>query len=132
MRMMTMTRMRGGVKFHECVGLARRWRSMLLRVRSAGECPKSGGVCMRWWRWPSRESQSATWRLRREQRWKGGCLKLVRRRNAFWVVVVYDLEEGGVFVLMFVLRVMPGQPVPAMRHEAMLWELSWFVDLCDI
>jgi hypothetical protein len=110
MRMMMTTRMRGGVKFRERVGLVRRWRSMLLRARSAGECPRSGGVCMRWSRWPSRGSQSATWRLRRERRWKGGCLKLVRRRNASWVVVVCDLEEGGVFVSMFCLRVMLGQP----------------------
>jgi len=104
MRMMTTTRTRGGVKFGEHVSLVRRLRSMLLRERCAGGCPRSGGVCMRWWRWPSRESQSATWRLRRERRWKGGCLKLVRRSSASWVVVVYDLEEGGVFVLMFVLR----------------------------
>ena len=100
MKMMTTRRMRGGVKFRERVGSARRWRSMLLKARSAGECPRSGGGCMRWWRSPSRASQSATWRLRRERRWKRGCLKLARRRSASWVVVVCDLEERGVFVSM--------------------------------
>jgi hypothetical protein len=50
MRMMTTTRMRGGVKFRVRVGWVRRWRSMPLRTRSAGECPTSSGVCMRWWR----------------------------------------------------------------------------------
>jgi hypothetical protein len=35
--------------------------------------------------------------------------------------VVYDLEEGGVFVLMFCFcGMMLGQPVPAVRHEALL------------
>jgi hypothetical protein len=111
MRMMTTMRMRGGVKFRERVGSVRRWRSMLLKARCAGECPRSGGVYMRRWRSPSRGSQSATWRLRRERRWKGGCLTLARRRSASWVVVVCDLKEGGVFV--FVLMLFAGDAGPA-------------------
>jgi len=47
MRMMTRTRMRGDVKFRVRVGWVRRWRGMLLRARSAGECPTSSGMCMR-------------------------------------------------------------------------------------
>jgi hypothetical protein len=41
-------------------------------------------------------------------------------------------RKGVLFVSMFLFAGDLGQPVPAVRHEALLWELKWFVDLCDI